>query len=211
MDEVTIQVFKFSELSKEAKTRAIEDARQDEGFAWDNDSDGECLTEGFIEFLKEKGFNDDVQVYYSLSNCQGDGVDFTGSIDVTKLAAIDDDVKAALEKAEAIFKTADYGADATDYLDITVSHSGRYHHWNSMRVEVSEYGPRGLLDEEEEAFDECVKTIRENVEELIKGWSRTLEKQGYEAIDYAYSDEHLVEEIEAREYKFTSDGERFES
>lgn len=116
--------YKFSELSKEAQKKAIEDWR-DAGHAFD-DSDAHFLTEQFERDLEEKGFSGSRKqwVYWSLGYCQGDGVCFEGSVDPEVLFK---------EKAFRKFK------DLKDSISIHVSvPDSRYCHWNSMHVEVTD-------------------------------------------------------------------------
>lgn len=112
------KLYKFEELSKEAKERAIEQWRE-KGYDFD-DNDAQFLTEDFKEILKERGFYDP-KVYWSLGYCQGDGVCFEGAIEPSEL-----------------FKQKGFGRfkELAEHIGIRVRSDGRMCHSNSMDLEV---------------------------------------------------------------------------
>ncbi len=80
----------FWELSKVAQDTAVaEECEQPERFDWD---DAAVLTEDFKMQLAERGFPD-VEVFWSLGYCQGDGVAFYGSVYPTDLKQKDPNAK----------------------------------------------------------------------------------------------------------------------
>jgi hypothetical protein len=73
----TINVYEFSELSEEAKEKAISKWYENEDYPFLE----EDLTESLTSLLEQKGCKfEDICVLYSLSYSQGDGLCFTGSI-----------------------------------------------------------------------------------------------------------------------------------
>ena len=83
-EEEEPKIYTFKELSPEAKNQAIEDARDDPKFTWD-DGDSQMLTESFEQDIDDHyGLGDDMKVFWSLSYSQGDGVCFEGPVDVGK-------------------------------------------------------------------------------------------------------------------------------
>lgn len=112
---------KFEDLSKEAKERAIEKWRE-KSFDWDQ-HDTDQLSDDFKYMLKEAGFRDDVDVCWSLGYCRGDGVAFSGYINLEVLLNT---------KGWKSYKNLIGHASA--HVKRTDSH---YCHWNSMDVEVN--------------------------------------------------------------------------
>ncbi len=79
METKTINLYKFSELSKEAKEKVIEKHYENEEHPFLEDN----LKEFLIAGLTERGIEfdrDDIKVLYSFSYSQGDGFCFTGKL-----------------------------------------------------------------------------------------------------------------------------------
>lgn len=189
----------FWELNKVAQNAAVSEERElSERFDWD---DATILTEDFKMQLAERGFPD-VEVFWSLGYCQGDGVAFYGSVYPTDLKEKDSNARRFIEALER----------AGDYLSIGISgENNHYHHWNSMTVEV---------EFESESDDEEIPTrlkiarpvLREDFQtylaEKVKEISRELEKSGYAEIEYRHSEETVREELPEREHLYEKDGTR---
>jgi hypothetical protein len=81
----TINLYKFDELNEQAKKVALNNFHD---YLYNNSDFWDCVNddikEQFALVIKDKfaGIWID-NIYYSLSNCQGDGVSFTGTIDNT--------------------------------------------------------------------------------------------------------------------------------
>lgn len=114
----------FWELNKAAQETAIaEECANPERFDWD---DAGVLTEDFKMQLAECGFPD-VEVFWSLGYCQGDGVAFYGSVYPMDLKEKDPQARKFIEALEK----------AGDFLSIGISgRNNHYHHPNLMTVEV---------------------------------------------------------------------------
>lgn len=189
----------FAELSEEAQEFAISCEREDEDrFDWD---DAEFLTEDFKTRLAEYGF-EDVEVYWSLGYCQGDGVAFYGGVDAENLKEKDLEIRNLIQQLEA----------SGDEISIEITgKNGHYHHWNSMSVEI---------DFENETDDEdlpsrlkvALPLLREELEDYlsdkVKEISRELEKSGYAEIEYAYDEDAIRRELLEREHLYEKDGMR---
>ncbi len=77
MKTIQINLYKFSELSEEGKKKAIEEWYKNEDYPLLEDD----LTESCFCLLQEKDVKyENIKLLYSLSNCQGDGLCFTGKI-----------------------------------------------------------------------------------------------------------------------------------
>lgn len=117
-----IFTYTIDELSPEARARAIEKFRE---HAFD-DHDATMLTEEFQTILGEKGILN-AKASWSLGYCQGDGVCFTGNVDIPTVIEIN-----KLEEFKPLVEIAN-----RDDLHARILNEGsRYCHWNSMTVEV---------------------------------------------------------------------------
>lgn len=77
MRTIRIKAYKFNELSDTAKKHAIEKWYENEDYPWLQ----EDLTQSLHAILEEKGCTfKNLELLYSLSYSQGDGLCFTGSI-----------------------------------------------------------------------------------------------------------------------------------
>jgi len=194
MQTVNIELFKFNELSEDAKQTAIEQYRNsiDDVLWYFSDDIEEQLREENITFTKRG-------LQYSLNYCQGDGLSFSGEFDVQKM------VKLALpnlsEKRQNIIEQCIYSlysSGNTGYYcyasknDIDIEYN--YCNWNYNRY------PN-------------LTALCEIVVEFTKDYYIDLcdkfKKQGYAEIEYQYSDEAIIEKIIENEYDFTIDGNRY--
>jgi len=77
MKTISINLYKFSELSEEAKQTAIQKYYESEEYPFLEDD----LTENCCELLREKDIDiNNINLFYSLSYSQGDGLCFTGEL-----------------------------------------------------------------------------------------------------------------------------------
>jgi len=189
----------FWELNKAAQDAAVTEEREDaERFDWD---DAGGLTEDFKIQLAERGFAD-VEVFWSLGYCQGDGVAFYGSVYPTDLKEKDPNAKKFIEVLEK----------AGDCLSIGISgENNHYHHPNSMTVEV-EFESESDDEEIPARLKIARPVLREDFEaylaEKVKEISRELEKSGYSEIDYHHSEESVRAELSEREHLYERNGNR---
>lgn len=68
---------------------------------------------------------------------------------------------------------------------------------------------RERAEEKEKRFEAKAKALEEDIAEWVKQESRDLEKIGYDEIEYKGSDEVIGETLQANEYEYTEDGERW--
>ncbi len=189
----------FSELKLQAQELAVTNECDDpKRFDWD---DAEFLTEDFKTQLAEQGFSD-VEVYWSLGYCQGDGVAFYGRVYPESLMEKDSQAKRLIAALEA--------AGDSLYIEIT-GENGHYHHWNSMTVEIE--FENGTEDDEKPARLKIARpALRENLEEYLnerlKEISRELEKSGYVEIEYRCDENTIRDDLLEREHLYEKDGTR---
>jgi hypothetical protein len=199
--EVTV-LYKYDQLpTDEAKEKARDWMRGDDGNweQWDSDD----LTEQFQEHLKDDKWYD-VNMSWSLSSCQGDGVSFTGSIG--SLDAFDL-VRESIE--HKYFRTL-YTLCRRSLISVECERiSNHYSHHNTVQVNVDMYEDYINRDAKHEDFrQEALDRFNELLEDWKDDKCREFEKMGYEQIDYRSSDECVTEDIRANDYDFLVDGSR---
>jgi predicted small secreted protein len=192
-------IYKFDQLTEEAKKVARKWLRSDDGNFTTVDSD--YLTDNFIDDLTECGWKEP-DVSWSLNYCQGDGVSFTGEIDcMSAFKLVQDRLYSTyfreiytLCRRELLFIKSvrighHYSHSRTVAIDIEMNESGWAHSNSTFR---------------NEAIDHFMNVLGE--------WKETkcseFEKLGYDEIEYRGSDECVDEDIRANEYEFTVDGSR---
>src|SRR6266516_6387233 len=125
MQTVTITIYKFDELSEDAKKRALEQMRDNNtevGDWW------QFVYEDWQTKLEENGFFA-VTIYFSGFWSQGDGASFEGKVDVAKWLT----VNKKRRNYRAVY------ADV-DNVKITITKSGRYEHEMTMSVDCEYFG-----------------------------------------------------------------------
>lgn len=210
----TYKTYQFSDLKGKARQRAIEWYRDEYAeYLFDQD-DCHMLTETFQNDLEShyclgSGF----EVYWQLSCCQGDGVAFTGQVDLTSLRAHDPVLDGLFKRAmvELDLVGCDEFQDDLNNIGAKVSDDGHHHHhWNTMSVEVERYSFTKSPDEEFDGnriVEQLCSDIGTYLDEFVKTISREMEKSGYADIEYHSSDEYIAERMDELDYEFTRCGE----
>jgi len=191
-----IDVYKFEELSKDAKETVIE-RMQEQASEY---MDMEFFSEYAKNYIEEKGF-EDVEVNYSLGYSQGDGFSFTGT-------ASDNEkfLRNQFGDKFAELATSEY----VDDLNISVQRSSsHYSHEKTVSFEVSIY----YSDDEDDNYDKETAKLSKLVvelEELGEEWKddicKQLEKDGYAEIEGNSSRDTILDDIEANDYDFDEEG-----
>lgn len=183
-----LKIYQIKELSKEAQQEAIEQYRnmnKDYLYFFQDD----C-----IEQLKDK-FWDDVRLQYSLSYCQGDGLSFSGKLDLKKF----------LENVYSV-KLPKYKIWAIDEYIYKVHSKGNTGHYcysadNQIECDYNYYDNKRRKN-----LDKLWDNILSEIKEYYMTICKDLEKQGYAQLDYENSDEYIIEHFEANEYEFLENG-----
>jgi hypothetical protein len=206
---ITQTLYKLEELSAESKATALECLRE---VVRDIGEDKEQIKEAFKERLKEYGFGD-MEVYWSLSNCQGDGVAFYNEhISRTELKRIwirklswhfPADIRRAVYKWWPRIISDEIGV----LTSIEINSLGRrYSHYETMTANLQ--FEAGVASNTEEYHE--LRTLQTEVESVfrdkIKEISKELECLGYAMIEDMYSDTTMAEHAEANEFEFYADG-----
>ncbi len=198
-----IQVYKFDELSDDAKEKAREWYRRasaDDTF-WK-----ETVLDDAGIILRKLGYCDP-RIMYTGFWSQGDGACFTGSW-------YSSDCKPdALKEYASVDKELHRIADAMGALvsahpgmSASITHRGRYYHEMSVSIDVS------FSDDDDSEDRDQSPTAREEAEEWFGELSRDLMRWIYSTLEKEWgwqnADEQVDENIRCHEYEFDVDGER---
>ena len=183
MKDYTVRRFTFSELSEGARERAITKL-QDTLLEYLDEREITDYLRGQIEGALGGYPDEDIEIAYSLSYCQGDGVAIYGM----------------LRRSDAPDLTWPEGAD---HVMLTRNSWGHhYSHWNSFNVEI--------YDVDGETVDDSDGT--RILETQLRDLCRELERAGYKYIEGMTSREAAIEYLENEEGEidplFLENGER---
>lgn len=200
-------VYKFEELSPEAKERAIEEYKT-RGWDWD-EHDTQMLEEYFQEELESLGLPGR-KIHWRLNYSQGDGMAFYGKVDIPDYIR-----KNKLEDFELLIRAIEEG-EAETIIEIEKRRAFHmYDHWNTMVVEfqANTYGDPGVGGRKRwpvrvgrPAIERLTHELAAHIQAHVKEISHKLEKAGYEEIEYKSSDAVISENIVANDYEFDEDG-----
>lgn len=194
-----IKIYTFEELDKKAKEKAREwykNIMRDDFYI-----ESGMITDNMRDVLEASGYTN-TEIYWSLSCCQGDGVCFTWDI-----YGYDEDIIPLLNRIynNNIPKNI---LRVLPFIKIEFTRSNSlYCHKNTVHVNYSST-TRSYIDgcyRVEKVIDELMETLEED----RKNMCDILEKQGYDEIDYYYSDEYIDETIICNEYDFYADGTKY--
>lgn len=188
----TYNVYKFSELSEQAKERARDWYREvnNDDFSFH----AECVISYAKEVAELLGITID-KIYYSGFSSQGDGACFTGSFDSKNI-----NLKKLTEEYPGNQKLEDIALLLllTKPLTATIEHRRHYYHEHSM--DITCYGG----DDEKPGQMEEVDILTDALRSFACWIYRRLESEW----EYVNSSEFVDDAIECNEYEFTEEGER---
>jgi hypothetical protein len=188
-------VYKFNELSEEAKEKAIEKL-------YDINTDYEWYDFTYCD-AKEIGaiIGIDINnIYFSGFSFQGDGACFEGSYSykkgslkaIKKYAPKDEVLHQIAKNLQAIQSENFYK------LHASIKHSGYYYHENCTNIDVYHC---------DDIYRNITKETEGGIKEALRDFMRwiysTLEKE----YDYLTSKENIIETIKANDYEFTAEGD----
>lgn len=194
MRTIETKLFNFNELNKESQDNAIEaviEYKQQHGeplYLFDEVYNDEFTNLGFTG----------TEIQYSLSYCQGDGLSFSAeSYDKLEELCLE-----VLGKGKE--KTARLISDNINFS--LKGNTGCYCYASKSDLELFfDYSSSNLYMEYEN-IDSIIDKVEEKLQKIYLDLCKKLENIGYEEIDYYYSDEAIIEDIEANGYEFTEDG-----
>lgn len=186
-------MFKFADLSAEAKAAAIDANRYaliDDNF-W-----SECTLADFKASLETKGFRD-VEINFSGFSSQGDGASFTSDyIDVEEFLRS----QGCYSKFRRYVSENNYNEISYD-LKISRDNGCRYSHENSVYVDDS--WNHWTTDNQENK----IKEIIEMIAEFVKDESREIYKALETDYDANTNDQAVADFLESNEFDFNENGE----
>jgi hypothetical protein len=188
-------VYKYSELSEDAKEKARE--------WWSEIGLDYDWFDSVFEDAKAIGaiIGIDIdKIYFSGFWSQGDGACFVGSYHYAKesvkklkeYAPQDTELHRIVTELAAVQKTRFY------QLTATIKHTGHYSHSRSTDIDVADYRTGNDTDTEAD------NAIKELLRDFMNWIYRILEKE----YEYLTSDEQVAETMAANEFEFTKDGKR---
>jgi len=181
-----VKVFRFEELEKRVQEKVIEKWYEEENFPFLGDDLRESLSSN-----EKNIFENDFKIWYSLSYCQGDGLNIEGSIDIKKILDL---LPAELKEK---FTGKIYSLNTKSNNSRYSFHSKSDIHYELDNLDVDDYD---LLCEEFE--NEVLPVIWNIYDDLC----RELQKDGYSIIEYRMSTEEFTDMCSANEYEFYIDG-----
>ena len=196
-------VYTYDELSDQAKEAAREKVR-DRILQWRDDDSG-VFTDSCETTLKELFPNSDLNVQYSLSYSQGDGLNTYGMLKANDLLDVDlskyplnvSDIKPLSDK-DAIKAVC----DKADLDDIELAENRHYCYSLADRIDVEPPYDAELTD----ADMLLIGKLEKFAQDVMGRINKQLEDDGYNWF-YEVTDEDIQEEISSQELEFTEDGE----
>ena len=194
---VTIQkeVFTFNELSEGSKEVVKS--------WWLDCQDESDFTEMLQEEYKELLLNSSLKVQYSLSYCQGDGLNLYGTLDINDMLEL---IKEKFSSKE-VKTLVHYIEDLSD--EVELDYNSHYCYCLADYIELE------FESEYEDKFNSLkgynkllVKKFQYEIREYIKALCKKYESWGYDYF-YEISESDLQEICEANDYEFTEDGKIF--
>ena len=190
-----VEVYSYDELDGKAREKV-------KTFYFDIkvDCDAEYFKDYVREDLKEDWGVTDLDMYYSLSYSQGDGVCLYGYVSFA-------DILANENLRNVVCNEIDIEAHKgvlTEVLDgFKLEHSGRYYHADMVDIETCD-------DPYRDEYTKEIETIVNKLFNNFKGWyhdrCREYEKTGYK-IFYEYSDDDVKDWVEVNDYAFDCYGD----
>lgn len=203
---VTFNVCTYNELSEEAKKKAKEEYL-DDSFR------GETFTEMCQDVIEEKFPLSNLAVQWSLSSCQGDGVNIYGELDLNDILKIDSDPDSWSGNGQRMFtekdrKTIIAYADEIGWK-LKLPMNRRYCYCVADQIDF-------IGDMEYDLVCAGYRDIKKDVLEklhvfvvkIIKSMCNALEEIGYEYL-YTVEDEEISEISEANGWEYLEDGSFF--
>jgi len=201
MRQIIKDVFKYDELSDDAKSKARDWMREntctDSDWYDDVYSDADSVAKLIGIELDRKGKHTP-SIYFSGFASQGDGACFEGRYSYAKgayqavkaYAPQDTELQRIAKELQAIQKRCFYR------LSATTKQRGHYQHSGCMSVDVSYNG-----DDYRN-----IESVEDDVTQALRDFADWIYKRLNDEYDYQMSDEAIEEMIVANEYEFDIDG-----
>ena len=191
----TYEIYTYNELNEEAK----ENAKQ-----WYLDGqDSEQFTHFVMEDLKILFPHSELKIQYSLNNCQGDGFNIYGSVDLKDVLNYRKDYFSEKEKRTLKFYFCNYDCN------IILDENRRYSYSICDKADIAE----PIMDELEKWLvrdinKKLIYKLENAIKHIFTELCNQYEKEGYSYF-YEIDDETLSEICDDNEYYFMKDGSFF--
>ena len=184
----TINTYSFEELSEESKKVVIEKYKEN------IDIFMEFFEENCEEQINEAGFKGKVSLQYSLSHSQGDGLSFSSDY-YDKLNELFVDILGSGKQ-----KTIDLIINNCSFK--LKGNKGWYCYCSSNDIifEFDDYRGTNYL------IHHLVSKVETELQRIYVNLCAKLENEGYNEIDYQYSEEYITENIISNDYYYTING-----
>lgn len=193
-------VYSYSELkTEEAKENAkntLLDLRNLDSFFYDN----------IKTFLEGNFPNSKLDVTFSLSSCQGDGLNIYGTVDIKDVFSKLDYTKEIAEKISNYLAISTYTLEFSK--NTHYSYSCKFLDKKYIEDDVSEYVDDLVYNQCKNVDYELIKTFFIDILNYFEKLDKQYEKEGYSYF-YEMSEEEIIEECEANGYEFFEDGNFF--
>jgi len=188
-----ISVYKFNELSDEAKETAIERFKELDYEWWD------AAYEDFKTIGTLMGIDID-NIYFSHMYCQGSGACFEGTYSYKKgsvkalkeYAPQDETLHGIVEGLYSVQRKAFYS------LEAKVKQRGHYNHANCTDIDVT--------DNRLDYYEAASQDNEEAISEFLRDFMNWMMKRLYAEYEYLTSEEAIIETINCNDYEFDEDG-----
>jgi len=190
MRTIETNLYEFHELSKVAQETAIEKQRNNDVFL-------DFFNDDCIEQIIAAGFKGNVNLEYSLSYCQGDGLSFSCDY---------------FDNLNALFVEI-LGTEKQKTIDCVInncsfkinSNNGRYSYAsrNDVNFELDNYYVKSSTN-----LDNLITKVETKLRYIYIDLCKELENQGYKDIEYQNSDECITDFFNSKEIEFYENGER---
>lgn len=186
----TVEIYSFTELSDKAKNTAIEKHKENSEIFLDFFND-DC-----IETIKESGFRGNIKLQYSLSCSQGDGLSFScdyfDNLNVLFIEVLGTEKQKTID---CIINNISFKCDGNN---------GHYCYAskNDISLELGNYYVKSSTN-----LDDIILKVESKLKDLYIDLCKQLEKQGYDEIEYQYSDEYIISELIENDYYFKENGQ----
>jgi len=186
--------YSYSELSDSAKEKVKE-------WYLNDPTRNDLLTDVFENDLKYYYFkNSDLKVEWSLSSCQGDGVNVYGKLNVIK------DILKAADLTDKQKKQLSWYMTQYDYEYCDLPVNRRYTYCNVDSVSYADDLTSALEYDSIRSIDSTlIKQLEDLIVQRVKTVCRDMEKYGYKYL-YEADDSEVEECCDANEWYFDSNG-----
>lgn len=199
VDIVETKVYKFNELSANAKQSAIDSLRDlNVSHDWWEFVEEDAKTIGLLMGIEIDN------LYFSGFSSKGDGACFEGSYEYKKnsVVAVKQYAPTDEELARIVNELLSLQKKCFFQIKAYIKHSGHYNHRYCTDISVD-------FESHVTGNDYYNPDIEADVIEVLRDYMHWIYRRLETEYDYLISDEAIIETIKINEYEFTVDGEMY--